>query len=404
MVSVGTDILDAVHRLRYGRSIKLGRNSQFFQELCAFQRVQKRAGVPVVSLPAIRSWLVSEKRSIPKRANAKRFLFEYLAWARAQGFLVLKASDRFEVVSQALEVYVEAKGDNAAGMDTSTISTLEPIVEQTFLSLIRTSDNNPRIVGNDLFHGADLGQAKDHSYFLLYRYSTKLRAILKSFLVCQTPEENVMNSYGFNHFIWGGSKPEFRQHIYRECEGIILRLARSYYFLGYNYVVPADKRRDPQRYQRLRVSAKASPNAMGLIAAEYDDIALRPGLFGAVTMSVAAATQPIVARAAFLHIGTRSRLGVEISDADIEPDEFYVKDLAADLRKVVELLQLKKCRQLGLELHHRSSRKDWTQKGSASLAREIINTIDNTPASEKQVAKKQLKGRGALEVFGHLRD
>jgi len=409
------NILEEIHRVRYGKSIEFGNHTEFFKELGAYQRSLERTGKPSVSLPAIRSWLAAGRRTSPKRADAMRFLHGYLEWIRSKGLVKSLANPELETLERLLSRFERAPREavqtlrNLAFGDQA--EALEPVVARTLHSLIAASNKNTRPVSNDLFHDSGAWQEKDHSYFLLYRYSTNNGAILKSFLVCQKPEKNIMSNYGFNQFIWGGRQPEFRQHIYRECEGIIMSFPRAYYFLGYNYMVPADKRRDPELYRKLRPEAKENPNGMVLIAAEYDDINLRPGLFGGITMTLAAASQPIVARVAFVHLGTRSRLGVEVRDEDVEPTELYAKDVAPDLRNVVERLKAKGSKRLGLELAQRTVRSNWLRKGSTSLARDIVRIIDNTPkwertskARERHSSANRTESWGALEIFGHLRD
>jgi len=411
-------LLGEIHMLRFGQSVTYG-NGPFFQDLCVYQKSLARARKDTVSIPAIRSWLASERRSVPKRADAMRFLSGYVRWIASKGLVAHPNAARTETIIRILERYDPVEAEPSANATTEQSASepaparLDPIISATFQSIVAASNRNPRPVANDLFHNSDSRQEADHSYFLLYRYSTNEGTMLKSFLVCQKPEKGLIESYGFNHFVWGGVKHEFRQNIFRECEGLLLRFEKSYYFLGYNYVVPADKRHDPELYRELRLTSKERPNGLGLIAAEFDDIHLRPGLFGGITMTLAAANQPIAARVAFLHLGTRSRMGMEVRDTDVEPSELRIKDMATDLRGVVERLKAKGCKQFGIELELRSRRNDWSKAGCSALSKEIRDMIQNLPNWETENAKKNSKaqkrdigslGRGALETFGHLRD
>lgn len=398
-------ILEPIHLIRFGTSLEYGSDTPFFRDLSAYQRHLTSAKHNTISTPAIRSWLAATRRSVPKRLDAMKFLRGYVSWIMHRGQIAQDQEEAVATVQRLLSHYDEP--DLVAPQSVNRAQgeeKLEPIIARTLQSIIATSNNNPRPVANDLFHNADSRAERDHSYFLLYRYSTRNGAILKSFLVCQKPERNVTTSYGFNHFVWGGTQPEFRQHIYRECEGLLLSFARSYYFVGFHYVVPADKRQDPDIYQEERRKSKRRPNGLGMIAAEYEDIHLRPGLFGGVTMTLAASGQPVLGRVAFLHLGTRSRMEIEVRDTDVEPAELRSRDLASDLKRVVDRLRRKGCKQLGLELQLRSARADWPRTGSAQLAKEIRGMVQNVPAWDDEERNAEERGLGAIEVFGHSRD
>jgi hypothetical protein len=218
--------------------------------------------------------------------------------------------------------------------------------------------------------------------------------------VCQRPTIGNFTGYGFNHFIWGGRKKEFAGHVYRECEGMMLAFDKSYYFLGYNYSVPADKRLYPREYARLRGAAKRNPNGMGLIAVEYDEVRRNPGIFSGVTMTLAAAHQPIIARIAFLHLGVRSRMGIEVTDSLVEPTELYKNDMAGDFRETFSRLRETGAQRFSPYLEARTQEAGWTRRGASALAKDICKTIENVPAWNLTNAV----GHGALETFGHLRD
>jgi hypothetical protein len=52
------------------------------------------------------------------------------------------------------------------------------------------------------------------------------------------PNPKIFSHYGFDHFMRGGDR--FKTgHIFWECEGAILKMQSSYYFLGYNFTVNA---------------------------------------------------------------------------------------------------------------------------------------------------------------------
>lgn len=232
---------------------------------------------------------------------------------------------------------------------------------------------------------------------------------LKSFLVVQKPVKDLRKIFVFNHFVWGGVNASYTSHIFRECEGFIIKMAKAFYFIGYNYTVPADKRQEPEFYKRQRATAKWTPNGIGIIALEYDDVHASPGLFGGLTMTLAAMAQPVTSRIAMLHLGTKQSLGRIISDDIVVPGEMEPELLAEDLKITVGKLRQAGCRRFGLVLEGASSSAEWETKDSAILADRIKQMIDNTPAWEFSQyersgrKKRRHSARGAIETFGESR-
>jgi hypothetical protein len=399
-------LLKQIYFVRFGESPKENTKLRFFNDLQVYQQVQKRAGGDPVSVPAIRSWTNRRTPSVPKRAGAMRFLRGYLLWIDSKGLVA--AGEKPRATLNALMLFLNR-------YEAETSSALSPIVARAFQTLLVGSDRNPRPVDKDLFHDGSSKEPRDHSYFLLYRHSTNRGAVLKSFLVCQKPERELVDSYGFNHFIWGGRSSEFQSHVFRECEGLVIKLEKSYYFLGYNFSVPVDKRRDPDEYARQRHIWKKNPNGMGLISVEFDEIDHRPGLFGGLTMTIAAARQPIVARVVFLHLGTKGRTKIPITDFLVEPTELYPHKVADDLRQTIDRINTAGCERFGSHLDPLVRGSNWKRRGAFKLAREIVTMIDNVPQWEKKQRERdpankirtrvgELTARGAIETFGQLRD
>ena len=134
-------------------------------------------------------------------------------------------------------------------------------------------------------------------------------------------------------------------------------------------------------------------------------------------MTIAAGHQPVVARMAFLHLGTRTSLGQKLSDRQVDLRELSAEELASDLKKTVQRLKKDhKCKTFGIHLQEAVSERNWETKGAQALAEHILRMIDNTPAWEiaqssapaKGAAKKPRRrtnwakfgARGALETFG----
>jgi len=190
-------------------------------------------------------------------------------------------------------------------------------------------------------------------------------------------------------------------HIFRECEGFILKLARSFYFLGYNYTVPVDKRQEPDLYRKERMTAKCSPNGMGALSFEYDDVLRSPGLFPGVTMTVGALAQPVIARVAMLHIGTRHLLGRELSDRDVAPSELPVADLARDLTETVSALKELGCSNFGMSIQQSLGAQRNSESRLSRVSESILEMIDNRPAWRRdERGRLGQAARGAIETFG----
>jgi len=413
MAVLADEVFGLIHQAQFGEHLGKSPNPQFFNDLSTYQKALVREGTPTISIPAIRSWLRRDRRVTPKRAEAMYFLHGYVQWVVSRKLVrdrkrkeVLVSVQRFltrydRAASFARQAHGAASatiGQKSKGADPAVIGTVQRILS--------VSEQNPHAITNDLFRDGDSGDQTDLSFFLMYRHSTNHGSILKSFLVCQKPDPKLLNHYGFNHFIWGGEGKGFASHIYRECEGIILKFDKAYYFFGYNFAVSANKRRNPTEYERLRAPSREQPNGIGMLAIEYDDLNLRPGLFGGVTMTLAAAQQPVVARVALLHLGTRSGLGVTLSDHLVEPTELYPRQLADDLWKVVDKIKKLGCKRFGSHLYPLVTAKEWGKRGASNLAHEILGMIDNTPAWESKNARnishsdRKLRGRGAIETFG----
>jgi hypothetical protein len=402
-VQISADqLVDEIYFARYGtrldRNTVIGRNPLFL-ELSAFSKGLKGQR-RLVTVPGVRTWFKPKGEGSLPGTKGKTFLRDYLQ--------VLLGGPNVSDVSnpdRLGEIQRFLTGNLPSGTpDTlAELAPLDAIVATRMQYLFETSRINSRSIANDLFWDGDPADERDFSYFLVYRHSSNHGSILKSFLVLQKPDPEIFNDYGFNHFIWGG-KP-FNDHIFRECEGAILKLEKSYYLLGYNFSVPANKRENPKNYQMHRESSKRKPNGMGLMAFEYSDVEANPGFFGGVTMTLAASHQPVLARVALLHLGTRSGFEKEISDSDVQPTELFTRDLAKDITETIARLKQLKCKKFGMHLQKCLQAPRWAKDGASSLAHDIRAMVDNTPAWEIQRAKPKDKpvSRGAIETFGEKR-
>jgi hypothetical protein len=391
-------LVDDIHVGRYGRPLVRSNHpadDPFFVELAAHAKTLENKGEPAVSPSGIRNWLRPVGQSKSPKRKGKTFLRDYLRWFLTSPHVSQAASpESLWRIEQFLTRTLPQPKTPAPPLDR--------VVATRMQHLFDVSSRNPRPVATDLFREGDPNDDNDSSYFLHYRHSTNWGSVMKSFIVLHKPDPKIFSHYGFDHFIHGGER--FKTgHIFRECEGAILKMQTSYYFLGYNFTVKANKQTEAALYARLREEAKEAPNGIGVTSVEYADIDADPGLFAGVTMTIAAEYQPLVGRAALLHLGTRSSLGCEIRDTDVDPMELDPRDLANDLKKMIDRLKAKGCERFGMHLQTLVNTKTWDRSGSRRLAQDILAMIDNTPAWEIQRGSKAGRARGALESFGKKR-
>ena len=351
------------------------------------------------------------KPTKPTRTDARQFLLGY----------VEATVDRDRLSTNQLSI-LEAVYAFLSGPDTSRASPKAPIARPSKPDQLRTMLSDPVTVeiikaliekgrqgrGNeidDFFYCSPQlppNHGLDQSYYAVYRYSTISGSILKTFLVCKQPPPHIPGPFSFVNFVRGGSN--FQEDIVRESQGLILKYENAYHFLGYSYRISADKQTDPQGYRWRRKTAKANPLAIELLVTEYSDLRLERGLFSGLTFTIAAGTQPVAARIAFLHLATKGSIGREISDDDVIPTELESENLAKDLRDLIARLRSNSDGKLARLLQGLAGRADWTESGSESLANRIKQMIDNTPAWETSPDNpNQLKNahaHGALETFG----
>ena len=398
-----TEIVLEIHRLQFGKAFNpsdsVGKTT-FSRALLTFS---KRVGG--VTEGTIHNWL-KENPTEPNN-NGKRFLLLYVHHLISDKLIAKGMDEAASILEKFLKgtVWERRTGDRKVPASAASDDSIDRIVIDRLGNVFSASRGNGRSISNDLFNNGDPRDSRDWSYFLVYRYSTNRGELLKSFLVIQKPEPE-FKDYGFNHFVWGGKKKGQNRNVFRECEGAVLALEKAYYLVSYNFVVGVNKRTsDPNAYETARQNAKKHPIGMGLLSAEYEEITRNPGLFSGVTMTIAAGHQPVVARLAFLHLGTKTSLGCELSDRDVDLRELLPDELEGDLRSTVGRLKKKQCKTFGTHLQDEVSESSWEKKGVKGLAQKILEMIDNTPAWEtvrppRSSRRKTFKSQGALETFG----
>ena len=379
--------------------------ASFFSDVLKFQRRLVRLRSMTISRQAISLWRDGE--GVPTRSTALRFIEEYLMYARKEaekrGTWTKLQQAAYRSVTRFLEEgLLLGEGVYPVGLQPKA-SKLDPAIALVLQGAVAVSNASPQSEMIAFFRDSKRNAPDNQSYYLLYRYSTNSGEIVKTFLVIRTPMKGVRTQFTFNNFVWGGEGSAHLSHLFRECEGVILKMEKSFYFLGYNFIVPANKRLDPEIYRALRPGAKWQPNGMGVIAIEFDDIRVSPGLFGGLILTVGDMAQPVASRIALLHLGTRESLGRLVMDTDVSPGEINPEYLSSDLLRTVENMRGQGCREFGPVLREQMRRPNWNSDNLEPLARQIIAMVDNTPAWENKMElpkARPSKARGALETFG----
>jgi hypothetical protein len=350
-----------------------------------------------ISRQAIKHWLDDEGAQVT-RPQAIAFLHDFLSHAVVEKQLPAAAIDTYRqlVMYTARFANIDYGSNRIADAHIEEIKNNNGIVRiiSNILAIDRFSLRDER---NDLFYPSSENLPNDQSYYLVYRHSTTERAVLKTFLVCKSPQRNFINAHSFVQFIRGGK--DFHPDVVKESQGLILKLEKAYYWIGYNYRVRLED--DHPGYQFARIEAKRRPISLELMVTEFDDIGLDRGLFPGLIATTAAMNQPVVGRAAMLHLGTSQSLGKFISHDLVQPSEIRPEELEGDLQETVGRMRNNGCLRFGRSLDHSLRGGNWTSVGAAQLAKRILQMIDNTPAAEA-TGEAAVHARGAIETFGDV--
>lgn len=381
--------------------LRFGSASQ--EQMNALQRELKRFRRTVQNPPseqAITNWF-SSSNARPVRSTSLAFLYAYVASNVARDKLSsVEAQNLYDEVQKFL-----GSGHVLPGSQLQPIQSRREQFLMAMIDIVLARGRRPaRRELDDFFYPSPEGYSadqQDESYYVMYRYSTTEGAILKTFMVCKKPQRDFSEYFSYLTFIHGGE--HFFPDVVRESTGVILKYENCYQFFGYNYKLPSNRRADPTGYGQRRVIAKSDPRALETIAIEYADLDLERGLFPGLTMTMAASSQPIIARVALLHLGTHRSLGRRLSDEDVKPTELPSSQLNTDLRQMVARLHSLDCSRFPGKLAQSAQRLDWAREGSDDLAEEIRRMIDNIPAWELSLSYSSNvpapQARGAIETY-----
>jgi hypothetical protein len=392
-------ILELICQVRYVGP--LAKHEQDFRE--ELYEHLRTSGLKRPSRQAILYWFT--KKSAPSDRSSKNFLASYVRTLSARPALSHQREKlaEIELLLREADGIQEAKVIRDVG---GTHRRADTYVLTMFGMLLEKGWRGDRREDEDFFYCSPFDQPDtyvDESYYIAYRYSTTDKQILKIFVVVKKPIPGTSRQYSFLIFVRGG---ESEAHATRESQGIILRYDASYYFLGYSYNVAdnRDRASDPVAHEKRRAHAKSHPRSLITVAVEYLDIGLDRGLFPALTISTAAQNQPIIARVAVLHLGTRFSLGRQISHEEIDPTQLAPDKIAQDLCNIVTNIQREQTVTFGVSINDIVKQSNFQHSDFEPLATDIMRMIDNTPAVEQRAgdgksSSEQQRAQGAIETF-----
>jgi len=135
----------------------------------------------------------------------------------------------------------------------------------------------------------------DSSYYAVYRYSTRLGEIVKTFLAIQTPKASVAKCFSFAHIYPSVARQK------RVSRGAVLGFDHCIHFVGGS---ANQTRQGSGRNEGIKVIAIPTGTSNPLAY----------WLMSGVFLSNALAWQPIVGRCVLVHLGFKSQLKQEIRD------------------------------------------------------------------------------------------
>jgi hypothetical protein len=408
LTPVPSNLLDRVCLVQYGQVSAANRN-RLREALYAHHR---NMGVKSISRQSISYWFTQKNRQV-KRRQAMAFLYTYLT-NNVPRDSITDDSTR-QIYDQLLLTLNSRANVLSTGEAISNILPMTPgdrlVAGNGIQYLTRIMTGTSRDIRHneltDLFYTSldSSTDDSDQSYYLVYRYSTE-GGVIKSFLVCKQPEGGEDN-FTFVQFLRGERTSEDGAIpiVFRENVGIILKCPKSYYWLGYNYTVPVYKRDD--HYANLRIRAKLESTGIEVIVVEYDDLVIDKGLFPGLMTTVAALHQPVIARVAILHLGTKKSLGRYLTDEVTTPKELKADCVSTDLRSIIGRMQEIGCKRFGRILDLAIREDDWKDRGANNLTKRILRMINNMPAWEENRNKENQNkepshARGAIETFSSL--
>lgn len=204
-----------------------------------------------------------------------------------------------------------------------------------FDALLGHSAESRQLLALDFLRSPAPWPREDEAYYAVYRHSTDNGAIVKTFLVVQTPHRSGTRNWGFHHFLQGG--PKFHGEISRISEGVVFAFPPSYLLLGFSYNI------DVLHFRTLspadREPFRRDIRGLELIAIEEADVKNAKRLFSGVMQTQAASGQPVVARAAFLYLGSSSANSRQLPHLAVKPTEIHDRDLEDDVAELVRSLR-----------------------------------------------------------------
>jgi hypothetical protein len=256
--------------------------------------------------------------------------------------------------------------------------------------IVRAHDHDPAMRS----HFMHTDHTAQRSHFLVYRYSTVGDHVAKSILTVQAPPQPD-GHWSFQNAFRG--KPE-SDGIVRRAEGALIALGECYYCLGYTFRLPSEAASAETEIE------DRDTRGLVVLAIEKDHLDNRPmEPISALVLSIANHNQPIIGRAALVHLCTDAGAGQGVDLNAIAPAVIPVSKVGADLFSVAVALDQAGYIRLGVHMLLLQQATERLRRARANkLAREIVERLDNMAAWEGRQdgadAAKRLN-RGAIETF-----
>jgi len=255
------------------------------------------------------------------------------------------------------------------GKKTISQAEVEGLVSSALRDLLKVDPDDQKNIARWLFDETDstnIQAMKERSYYTLYRYSTHIPEIVKTFLVITSPALSGLGSFSFAHIYM--SK---RNRLKRIARGTLITFQRSIYFLGMSAQVRSGRGLDTLGRPKID-----QPEGLKVFAIPISEAQSGFDLLPAVYMSNSLKWHPIVGRLAMVHIGFESTVG-PLSDANpaVQPAILLSPEaLADDLRKILAL------------------GGPQSKENPAELAKKILIKINNRPHCDRDLAGRDTAG------------
>jgi hypothetical protein len=372
--------LGRIAKLRYGSSSEASL-AELRNELVRFAERDKYP----ISRAAVYNWFMRGAR--PKREKARTLIKRYLSWLSESGQI-----SRSSVIAD-VELR-EFLGPGLLGPDVPFPGQAKAQVMSDLEAMVGGNAPPQRRVENDFFYcsrSSNLDQ--DESYYAMYRHSSLQDDIIKSLLVLRYDSQA-----GLSFLRSSVASPDRFLSDIRQTRGSVFDLGGTYQFFGQIMRVTEM----PDRHAQFSLDVPTSrPLGIETIAFQQSAIAMNPGLFSGITMTIGHTNQPIAARVAMVHLGTRDWLGGRLDEFGIEPSYIRSKELVDDLFRMTEALGKHSSVVSGPALYRivKKSERGGVRPRLGNQVLAMLNNIPSFDLARETADDESNSGRKAIEPF-----